>query len=127
MNKAEKRGALVVDENEEVTKVIAEFLKIKDYEPYVVHKISEALVIFKEKREEIGLVILDMPILGVPSVVETFFCLKHIDPEVKFIITSGFFNYETAESKLEKPIGFVRKPFGWKELADLIGEIEKTL
>ena len=120
MNEEEKRGVLVVDENKEVAEVIADFLKTNGYEPYVVHSALKAPIVFKGKREKIGLIILDMPILGVPSVIETFFCLKGIDPKVKFIITSGFFNRETAESKLEKPIDFIRKPFDWKELAGLM-------
>lgn len=121
MNDTEKRGVLVIDEDEGVAKVIADFLKTNGYEPYVVHSALKAPIVFKGKREEIGLIILDMPIFRLPLVVETFFRLKDIDPTIKVVITSGFFDYETAKSNLENEhIDFINKPSDWGKLAALI-------
>ncbi len=124
----DKKTVLVVDENRDVTNVISESLEAKGYKTYKLYNMLDAPVVFKEKREEIGLIILDMPIPGAASAVKVFFRLKDIDPDVEVIIISGFYDRESAKSKVKnEEISFIGKPFGVNDLVGLINEIKKAL
>ncbi len=84
---------------------------------------SEALEIYKSRKEEISLVILDllMPVMpGKDCLTE----LVKIDPSVKVLIASGF----SPDTHLEEEImrfakGFVHKPYNMPQLITAIGSI----
>ncbi|MFH1115754.1 MAG: PAS domain S-box protein [Pseudomonadota bacterium] len=84
---------------------------------------KEALEIYAEERENIGLVILDllMPHMGGGKCLEA---LLKIDPNVKVIVSTGH-SPDAAESRrlgmLAK--GFVHKPYKVEELIRAVGEI----
>jgi len=119
---------LVVDENEDVTDVITQSLEAKGYKAYKLYDVLEAPVFFKKKREEIGMILLDMPLSNESSVAEVFFRIKDIDPKANIAIISGFHNQESAKARLQdNKIGFLSKPFSWNDLEWLMREIEKTM
>ena len=80
----------------------------------------EAIEIFKEEKDKIDLVILDMimPKLGGK---ETFRKLKEIRPTVKCILSSGYTKETIARELLkEGALGFVQKPYRVNELSSIV-------
>jgi DNA-binding response OmpR family regulator len=76
----------------------------------------EALDLFRQRREEIGLVLLDVLMPGL-SGDETARVLRRLDPEVKILLSSGC----TADAIADRVSGlrtegFLQKPYRAQEL-----------
>ncbi|MCP4686834.1 MAG: response regulator, partial [Desulfobacterales bacterium] len=84
-----------------------------------------ALDMFREHRERIRLVVLDMLMPGMDGV-EVFDELQKIAPDVRALIASGHMKGE-AEARFGEatPAGFIHKPFNMKELGATIRETLK--
>lgn len=83
----------------------------------------DALELFKLKRRMIDLVMLDM-IMPAMNGEETFIELKKIDPAVRVLISSGYYNHENIRGLLEKGCrGFLKKPFRIDDLLEKIHEV----
>jgi PAS domain S-box-containing protein len=90
---------------------------------------KKAIEIYQQHREKIRLVISDM---GLPEMSgkEEFLKLKEIDPEVKVIFASGFFDPEIRAYLAEAGAkGFIQKPYRPSEMVGFIRKIldEATL
>jgi len=73
--------------------------------------------IYKERKEEIALVILDL-ILPKMSGKITYEKLKEINPEITILLSSGYSQKGQAQELLDQGVqGFIQKPFRLKELA----------
>ena len=84
---------------------------------------GQALDIFRQNREQICLVILDlaMPELDGEA---TFELLKEIQPEVKVLISSGVCMPEDVGDQLKYGCsGFIQKPFNMNNLSLRVKEI----
>jgi two-component system, cell cycle sensor histidine kinase and response regulator CckA len=114
---------LLVDDEEMIVEVGAEMLKAIGYEVITAREGSQALEIYKERREEIDVVLLDMimPSMGGG---ELFDQLKRIDGNVCVILSSGYSLDGKATEIIERGCnGFIQKPFNIKELSGKLNQV----
>ena len=114
---------LVVEDEKEVREVAVESLKSLGYKVFEAENGLKAVELLKKINEKIDVVITDivMPELnGIELVKEA----KKIFPDLKVIYTSGYTdNHIVHNGILEKDVFFLQKPFGLKELSDILKEI----
>jgi CheY-like chemotaxis protein len=122
MNEA-KGTILVVDDEKLVLDVEVTLLQRIGYNTLVAHNSREACQLFKDKSEQIDLVILDM-IMPDENGATTYKCLKSINPDVKVLISTGYFK----DSKVEEILSdsqneLIMKPFKIGEFASKVDTI----
>ena len=109
-NKPSKEIILLVDDEEMVLDSGVKMLRILDFEVITAVDGETALEIYKDRGEEIDMVILDMIMPGMNGE-EVYNKLKETDPDVKVLISSGYsmdglpegFGVQTGEHFLQKP------------------------
>jgi PAS domain S-box-containing protein len=103
---------LVIDDEEPVRNVLQRILERGGYGVIAAEDGVRGVEIYRERRAEIGLVILDMA-MPCMSGGETFESLLAIDPHVRVLISSGYSEEGRATELLERgAVGFLRKPYG---------------
>jgi len=111
---------LLVDDEEAIREVGQKWLEAMGYSVLTAQEGKEAIRVYKENRDSIDIVLLDMimPVLGGR---ETYEALKEINPEVKVLLLSGYSIDTQAADTLKKGYdGFIQKPFTMKELSEKI-------
>ncbi|WP_051309444.1 PAS domain-containing hybrid sensor histidine kinase/response regulator [Desulfogranum japonicum] len=111
---------LLVDDEELVLEVCTEQLELLGLEALTARNGQEGVEVYREKQDEIDLVILDltMPKMGGE---ETFRILRQLNPEIKVVLASGYAEEEmTKRFAEEKPSGYLRKPYTFKELSSVL-------
>jgi DNA-binding NtrC family response regulator len=84
----------------------------------------EALALFREHREEVRLVVLDMTMPHLDGEA-CYRALREIDPAVKVILTSGYGEQEVFDRFDRSGLsGFVQKPY---KMGALLHEVEQAL
>jgi two-component system, cell cycle sensor histidine kinase and response regulator CckA len=114
---------LIVDDEEMVLKVGVRQLERLGYSVLAAQSGREAIQCFKEHKDEIDLVILDivMPEMGGGEVYDR---MKEIDPQVKVLLSSGYSIDGQAGELLQRGCsGFLQKPFDLKRLSQKVSEI----
>ncbi len=114
---------LLVDDEEMIINVGGQMLERLGYHVLSAKTGSEALETYKNNREDIDLVILDMimPSMGGGAVYDE---LRKIEPGVKVLLSSGYSLNGQAISILKRGChGFIQKPFGLDELSKKVREI----
>ncbi|HHP7233949.1 MAG TPA: ATP-binding protein [Desulfobacterales bacterium] len=109
---------LFVDDEPNIVEIGEEVLQSLGYKTLTANSGEQALRIFREKKDEIDLVMLDlvMPELGGG---ETFEALRTIDPSVRVLLCSGYSLNGQAREILQRGCdGFIQKPFKLRQLAD---------
>jgi len=122
--KQNKGTILVVDDDDMVRVRLERLLVMEGYRVTAVSGGSEALAIYRERQDEIEVVVLDymMPEMNGR---EVFDSLKEIDPAVKVLISSGYIaDGETGRLLRDGALGFIQKPY---QYGALCGEIEKAM
>ena len=107
---------LLVDDEKAVLEMWGDFLLKQGHQVLTAQDGKKALKIFKEKKNDIDLVILDyvMPLMGAK---ETLIELKEIDPNVKVLVTSGYSENGPIREIISKGAdGFIQKPAQLNEL-----------
>jgi len=123
MNSFEKEVILLVDDEEMILDSGKKMLRILDYDVITASDGKEAIEIFKSRREDIDMVIMDMVMPGM-SGKEVFYQLKEIDPDVKVLISSGYSMESLPEDFSMHPTRhFMQKPFDLKTLYKKTREI----
>jgi signal transduction histidine kinase len=115
-----KETVLLVDDEDMIIEIGKEMLEKMDYKVFTTKNGEEAVKIFKEHKDIIDLVILDMimPDMGGG---ETYDRMKEINPDVKVLLSSGYSENGEATSILERGCsGFIQKPFSMKDLLSKI-------
>ncbi len=108
---------LIIDDEETVRSVAAAALTRLGYDVSCCAGGQEGIDFFTEHHATIDLVILDliMPKIGGADV---FRQIKHIDPDVRVLISSGFTRTGEADALIDDgALGFLHKPFRIHELA----------
>ncbi len=114
---------LLVDDEELIRKTGRYLLEEIGYHVLLADDGTEAVDIFRDKSEEIDLVIMDM-IMPNMNGSEAFYKLKEIDDNCRVIIASGFTRDESlTELKKAGLRGFIRKPFSIASISQIIGDI----
>lgn len=115
---------LLVDDEESLRELGARILERMGYRTILASNGEEALEIYKARREEIDLVIMDLSMPGMGG----HKCLKELltlDPKSKVVIASGYSANGQAKVALESgAAGYVAKPF---RLNDLLMSVRDVL
>ncbi|MDA8126176.1 MAG: ATP-binding protein [Deltaproteobacteria bacterium] len=118
-----KRGSetiLLIDDEESLAKITAELLGIIGYRVLAAHSGPEGIALFKDHRDEVSLVILDMIMPGMTGR-ETFDILKQLNPSLKILLSSGYsLNGQAREMLSQGCGGFIQKPYEINKLSEKI-------
>jgi len=118
-----KGTILVVDDEELVLDVEVTLLQRIGYNTLMACNSREACQVFKDKYEQIDLVILDM-IMPDENGATTYKRLKRINPDVKVLISTGYVKNGNVEEILnDSQNGLIMKPFKLGEFANKIDKI----
>jgi two-component system cell cycle sensor histidine kinase/response regulator CckA len=114
---------LLVDDEDVVLDVNREILENQGYTVIMARNGKEALEIYRHRRDEIALVLLDMVMPGINGE-ETFGLLRRIDPDVKVILASGYSTIGQIRNMMRNGCcAFLQKPFGNLELTMKVREV----
>ena len=118
-----KETVLIIDDDVMVADVGEQMLSNSGYGVVRADSGKQAIEVYKENRDRIDMVILDM-IMPEMSGGETYDRLKRINPKVKVLLSSGY-SIEGQASKILKQgcNGFIQKPFNMSELLEKIRQI----
>jgi PAS domain S-box-containing protein len=114
---------LFVEDEELLIQMVSFLLESKGYKVLCARDGLEAVNIFLSHKQEIALVITDM---GLPVMTGTdeFIKLKDIDPNVKVIFASGFFEPDIKSGLLtEGGCGFIQKPYDPNDILRMIRQV----
>ncbi len=118
-----KETILLVDDEEVVLDVNRMVLEMLGYKVLMARSGQEAIEVFRAKKDEIHLVILDMIMPGMEGG-KVFQILKNIDAEVKIILSSGYsMNDEVARMMEQGCRAFIQKPFDIGDFSRKIRDI----
>ncbi len=115
---------LVVDDEEGVREIATAILAEFGFEVLLASDGEEALELFKERADEISLVLLDLSMPGMGGI-ETFRHLKQHWEDVKVILSSGYTEEDAVSAFTGKGLAdFIHKPYRPEEL---ISKVRKVL
>jgi DNA-binding NtrC family response regulator len=113
--KNEKRTILIVDDEEVVLDVEGLMLKKMGFNILKANSSAKAYRLYKNKKDEIDLVILDMIMPG-ENGAATYEKLKMINPGIKVLVSSGFWKDLNVRAILsDGKNSFIQKPFKYDE------------
>lgn len=114
---------LVIDDESFFRSIIKEMLETLGHRVYTAENGEIGLNIFKEKKDYIDLILIDI-IMPIMDGKEIFKKLLKIDPDAKVILTSGFSQDEQLTELINRSsCVFLQKPFKLEELAEIINKI----
>jgi PAS domain S-box-containing protein len=114
---------LLTDDEVPVQELGKRILEKYGYQVLVANNGKKALEIYRQRKNEIIMVILDFIMPGW-SGKETFEELKKINPDIKVLIATGYSLNSHGEELMHEGVkGFIQKPFAIKELLKTIKEI----
>jgi two-component system cell cycle sensor histidine kinase/response regulator CckA len=104
---------LLIDDEAVVREVGSEMLESMGISCIVADDGEKGLQIYKEKKDEVALVILDIEMPGI-SGDKVYDMLKEINPELKILLTSGYARSYLEAKYFKRKLGemvFMPKPF----------------
>ena len=114
---------LLVDDESMILTVGSELLKTLGYTILTAQDGSSAINLYKNSKENIDLVILDM-VMPEMSGGEIFDELKKINPQVKVLLSSGYsLNGQASRIIKRGCVGFIQKPFTIRDIASQLRKI----
>ncbi|MBA4391493.1 MAG: oxidoreductase, partial [Syntrophus sp. (in: bacteria)] len=114
---------LIVDDESTVLAVSKEILQSLGYTVHGMGSGEEAINFYKEMKDTIALVVLDMIMPGL-SGSETFDRIRELDPSAKIILSSGYSLNGQAQKILDKGChGFIQKPYDIAQISRKIREV----
>jgi PAS domain S-box-containing protein len=117
---------LVVDDEEAVRSVATAFLQEMGYRVLTASDGEEAVEIYRQSREPIDLVLIDMvmPAMGGR---ECYRALKKLRPQLRAVLSTGYdFNTAVQEILDEGMRGFVQKPYQLRQLSEAVAAALKS-
>jgi two-component system, cell cycle sensor histidine kinase and response regulator CckA len=112
----------VVDDEELIRNYSRSALEVYGYQVLIAGNGLEAIGLFQEKADRIGLVLLDVAMPGTDGF-ETLERIREIRPDVPVVVCSGFGDVEVEARFAGKQIaGFFPKPYTVKQLAMKVKE-----
>ncbi len=114
---------LLVDDEERILTVGREICKALGYSVITVDSGKEALRIYKDRKDKINLVILDM-IMPEMNGLETFLALKKLNPDIKVLLSTGYSIDEKAQEMLRQGCkGYILKPYSVIDFSHKLREV----
>lgn len=121
---AGKETILLVDDEDMILDVASEMLKALGYRIITAQNGSAAVNLYKQKKEHIDLVIIDM-VMPDMNGGEVFDEIKKINPHSKILLSSGYSLNGQAGRIMERGCdGFIQKPF---TMSDISRQLRKIL
>ncbi len=118
-----KKTLLLVDDNLEIGARLGKLLLLEGYNSRYASSGKEAVRIYRESKEVIDIVVLDL-VMPDMNGVEVFEALKEMNPDVKVLIASGNIADGTIKQMLDAgALGFVRKPYLFEEITKEVNRI----
>jgi len=118
-----KETVLLIDDEDMIIEVGEEILKSLGYKVMIARSGKEAIEIYKENKDKIDMVIMDM-IMPEMSGGKTYDLLKEINPNIKVLLSSGYSINGQATEIMERGCdGFIQKPFNMEQLSRKMREI----
>lgn len=112
----QRETVLIVDDEKVVIDLLQRCFEHMGHEALIALSGTEAIEIFREHKEQIAGVVLDLSMPGM-SGEEAFDSLVEIDPEIRIILTSGFSEGDSLACFGDRSLaGFIHKPFRPLEL-----------
>jgi PAS domain S-box-containing protein len=113
---------LLVDDEQIIRNAARRILKLRGYDVILAESGVKAIEIFKEKKETVSLVLLDI-IMPEMDGIDTFEALVKIDPSVNVLLFSGYSKDDRVERLLSKGrVRFAHKPFDIASLSKSVKE-----
>jgi PAS domain S-box-containing protein len=118
---------LLVDDEAVIIDVVGAMLTGLGYEVLVARNGETAVQLYRDKGDQIDLVIMDMVMPGIGGG-EAIDLIKSIDPAARIILASGYSLEGEAEAILKRGGAqlFLQKPFQLKDLQEKISQVLKT-
>jgi CheY-like chemotaxis protein len=116
----ERESILIIDDEPEIAEFASTILAEEGYKVIVARDGFEALKIFQQIHDQIGLVILDffLPVMDGDAVFEE---LKAINPSVNVVLSSGFAEQNKIGAMLAQGLrGFIPKPYTREKLLEQV-------
>jgi PAS domain S-box-containing protein len=114
---------LVVDDEDVVRELLVDMLRELGFETISASDGLEGVRVYRERRADVDLVILDMVMPGL-SGREAFREMKKISPDLKAILSTGFSRKGAVQATMEEGIlGFIQKPYTLDQLSQAIYEV----
>ena len=114
---------LIVDDEDLIIDVGEKILARMGYRVLVARSGREAIEIYRRKKNDIEMVILDM-IMPDMSGGETYDKLREINPDIKVLLSSGYSLRGQANDILARGCkGFIQKPFDMRKLSRKLREV----
>ncbi len=118
-----KESILFIDDEDRILDTGKEMLEALGYKVMVAGSGEKAIEIFKERHDDIDMVILDMIMPGMGGG-EVYDRIKAVSPNVKVLLSSGYSIEGEAGKILKRGCnGFIQKPFNINELSRKIKEV----
>ncbi|MBN2514775.1 MAG: PAS domain S-box protein [Deltaproteobacteria bacterium] len=118
---------LLVDDEDMILEVGKELLKKLGYRVLLARSGEEALALYRGKRNEIDVVILDM-IMPEMGGGEIFDSLKKINNNIKVLLSSGYTMHGEAQDIIERGCnGFIQKPYNIEDLSHKLRTVLKDI
>lgn len=116
-------SVLLIDDEERILTVGREICKALGYSVITASSGKEALRIYKQKKDKINLVILDM-IMPEMNGLETFLKLKKLNPDIKALLSTGYSIDEKAQEMLRQGCkGYILKPYSVIDFSHKLREV----
>jgi signal transduction histidine kinase/CheY-like chemotaxis protein len=118
------KGTILVIDDEDIIRELSESILVQcGYNVITVEDGFKGVDIYREKRNSIELVILDMSMPGI-SGKETFIQIKQINPEQKILMSSGFSKDERIQDLINLGLeDFIQKPFDFINMSEKVYSI----
>ncbi|MBW2100662.1 MAG: response regulator, partial [Deltaproteobacteria bacterium] len=111
---------LIADDEEHIIKVVRKMLEKMGYNIMTAGSGREAVAVYRENKDKIDLVLLDMIMPGMDGG-KTFDRIKDINPDVKVLLSSGYSLKGEAEKILKRGcIDFIQKPYNMELISGKI-------
>jgi len=119
---ASKKGILLVDDEEVIRQVGKRMLEKGGYNVHLARDGVEAIDYFRNNRDRIDLVILDMVMPNMGGK-EAYRKLRELDQELPIVLTSGYSAYHDPALKNLRDVPFLQKPFQTERLLSTVQEV----
>ena len=116
-------NVLVIDDEATIREAVSDILEIANIRVLSAADGREGVELFRNCRSEIGVIILDMQMPGMNGE-ETFQVLRHIDPNVKIIFSSGYTEIILPNLVNQTRVAFLQKPY---DIDGLVNKVQEML
>ena len=113
---------LVVDDEQLLRAVLHDILEMSGFRVLQASTGEEAIEIYKERQDEISVIILDvvMPGMGGAKALDE---LIKIDPQLRCVISSGFGGEAIGDKHQSRNLRFVPKPFSTASVVSAVQDL----